>query len=125
MPWTASGAEWREPWLPLVDTSRNVEAQQADPESTLNYVRSLIERRREFADAPYETLPSPPGVWAYARGDAVCVVNLSDRLASPRGSPARAVGGGGLCRLGRRDADRGTLHQRARGAVVGADNGVQ
>jgi alpha-glucosidase len=87
MPWTASGAEWREPWLPLVDTSRNVEAQQADPESTLNYVRSLIERRREFADASYETLPSPPGVWAYARGDAVCVVNLTDRLASYEGHP--------------------------------------
>ena len=57
--------------------------------TTLNYVRSLIERRREFADAPYETLPSSPGVWAYARGGAVCVVNLSDRPATHEGHALR------------------------------------
>ena len=34
-------------------------------------------RRRAFADAPYSTLPSAGGVWAYARGDATCVVNLT------------------------------------------------
>ena len=41
----ARGDEWREPWLPLGDTKRNVEDQRADPTSTLNYVRALIEQR--------------------------------------------------------------------------------
>jgi alpha-glucosidase len=45
MPWTASGEEWRDPWLPLLDRSRNVEAQRDDPESTLTFVRSLIAGR--------------------------------------------------------------------------------
>jgi alpha-glucosidase len=78
MPWTPGGAEWVEPWLPLVDTSRNVEEQRADPTSTLHYVRDLIERRRAFAGAPYETLPSDPTVWAYRRGQATCALNMSD-----------------------------------------------
>src|SRR5204863_9293500 len=30
LPWTRSGAEWRDPWLPLGDTTRNVEDQRAD-----------------------------------------------------------------------------------------------
>jgi alpha-glucosidase len=78
MPWTRSGSEWVDPWLPLADTSRNVEDLQADSRSTLSYVRELIERRRAFGDAPYRALPSAAGVWAYARGDATCVLNLSD-----------------------------------------------
>ena len=78
MPWTRSGSEWVDPWLPLVDTSRNVEEQRADPRSTLSYARELIERRRAFGDAPYRPLPSAAGVWAYTRGDATCVLNLSD-----------------------------------------------
>src|SRR5207247_10687515 len=49
LPWTRSGAEWRDPWLPLVDTTRNVEEQRADPESTLNFTRHLIPARRSFA----------------------------------------------------------------------------
>jgi len=79
MPWTAGDGEWRDPWLPLVDTSRNVESQTADDDSTLAFVRALIRQRRALADAPYATLPSERGVWAYARGPATCVVNLSDR----------------------------------------------
>ena len=85
MPWTAGGGEWRDPWLPLVDTSRNVESQAADDGSTLAFVRSLIRQRRELADAPYTTLPSERGVWAYARGAATCVVNMSDREARHEG----------------------------------------
>jgi alpha-glucosidase len=79
MPWTRSGEEWTDPWLPLSDTSRNVEDQEADPASTLNYTRGLIEERRQLADGSYETLPSPKGVWAYRRGDKTCVVNLTGR----------------------------------------------
>lgn len=85
MPWSPSGAEWHDPWLPLVDTSRNVEAQRVDSASTLVFVRGLIARRRELGEAPYVTLPSAPGVWAYSRGDARCVVNLTGRPASHEG----------------------------------------
>ena len=85
MPWTPSGAEWQSPWLPLSDTSRNVEEQRADPASTLNYVRKLIERRKAFADAPYETLPSATGVWAYRRGTATCVLNMTDDIVGHEG----------------------------------------
>jgi alpha-glucosidase len=78
MPWTRSGSEWREPWLPLVDTSRNVEDALADRGSALHYVRALIARRREFVREPYESLESRAGVWAYRRGATVCAVNMTD-----------------------------------------------
>lgn len=77
MPWTRSGEEWRDPWLPLYDTSRNVEEQEADPGSILHYTRDLVRLRREFSDDSYETLPSEPGVWAYRRGDKECVLNMT------------------------------------------------
>jgi alpha-glucosidase len=78
MPWTRSGDEWKNPWLPLADTSVNVDDERADPESTLHYVRDLIERRKRFAGEPYESLESRDGVWAWRRGETTCVVNLSD-----------------------------------------------
>jgi alpha-glucosidase len=77
LPWTRSGAEWHDPWLPLLDTSRNVEDERADPGSTLNYVRGLVERRRAFALEPYETLPSRDGVWAYRRGPTRLALNMT------------------------------------------------
>jgi alpha-glucosidase len=85
LPWTPSGNEWRRPWLPLSDTSRNVQDQRADPASTLVYVRELIARRKQFADAPYRTLPSEAGVWAYARGDVTCVLNMTPDTATHEG----------------------------------------
>jgi alpha-glucosidase len=81
MPWTRSGDEWRDPWLPLANTARNVEEQRADPGSTLHYVRDLIARRKQFADESYETLPSAPGIWAYRRGGETCVLNMTDEPA--------------------------------------------
>jgi alpha-glucosidase len=77
MPWTRSGEEWRDPWLPLSDTSRNVEDQDADPGSILNYTRDLIRARKSFFGDGYETLPSERGVWAYRRGDRECVLNMT------------------------------------------------
>ncbi len=77
LPWTRRGAEWPEPWLPLGDTSRNVEDQGAEAGSLLEYTRDLIRARRAFADDSYETLPAPEGVWAYARGSHTCVLNLT------------------------------------------------
>ena len=44
IPWTR-GRGWREPWLPLGDTSRNVEDERRDPASVLNLVRELIAAR--------------------------------------------------------------------------------
>jgi alpha-glucosidase len=85
LPWTRSGDEWQSPWLPLADTSRNVDDQRADSASTLNFVRNLIELRRSFADAPYRSLPSPRGVWAYERGDVTCAVNLSGKAVKYEG----------------------------------------
>ena len=77
LPWTRDGAEWVDPWLPLEDTSRNVEDQEADPGSILSYTRDLIRARRELDERSYETLPSPVGVWAYARGARSCVLNMT------------------------------------------------
>jgi alpha-glucosidase len=85
LPWTRSGEEWREPWLPLGDTRRNVEEQRAETSSTLHYVRDLIRARRELGDG-YETLPSPRGVWAYRRGAKTCVLNMTPRRATYDGT---------------------------------------
>ncbi len=79
MPWASDGG-WKNPWLPLEDTSRNVEDQRADPESTLHFTRDLIALRTQLADlraGEYAELPSPLGTWAWRRGDGVVVaVNL-------------------------------------------------
>jgi glycosidase len=77
MPWT------REPparsWLPPGDHSRNVEDERLDAGSVLHLCRRLIALRREFAGEPYETVPSPPGTWAWRRGAVAVAVNLSRR----------------------------------------------
>ena len=86
MPWTRSGEEWIDPWLPLTNTKRNVEDQDADPDSILNYTRSLIEQRKEFSDDAYRTLKSPKGVWAYAHGEKRCVLNMTDDVAGYEGT---------------------------------------
>jgi alpha-glucosidase len=85
LPWTSTGKEWSDPWLPLSDTSRNIEAQRADPASTLAGVRELISRRKQFGEAPYRPLPSGSGVWAYARGEVTCVLNMTGRVADYEG----------------------------------------
>jgi alpha-glucosidase len=78
MPWTRAGREWRNSWLPLSDTSRNVENQESDPNSILNWTRDLIRERKSFTDASYETLESTnQWVWAYRRGDKTCVINMT------------------------------------------------
>ena len=88
MPWTRGGG-WTDPWLPFGGTSRNVEDQRDDPGSILNFVREAIARRRSSPDllgGRYEPLPTPPGVWAYRRGDSTTVaINLADEPASLEG----------------------------------------
>ena len=78
-PWTRSGSEWRAPWLPLVDTTRNT-----DDSTILPYTRELVATRRLLGEG-YRTLPSNAGVWAYARGDRICVLNLTARTARYQG----------------------------------------
>ncbi|MBA3246287.1 MAG: DUF3459 domain-containing protein [Actinobacteria bacterium] len=84
MPWSAAG-EWRNPWLPLVDTSPNVADQRADPASTLHFTRELIAARRPLPDlrtGSYRELESPPDVWAWRRGETCIVaVNLGAKEA--------------------------------------------
>jgi alpha-glucosidase len=79
MPWTRTGDEWRNPWVPLADTSRNVEDQLAGVDSTLDYTRDLIDARKAFAGDGYETLDAPKGIWAYRRGDRACRLNLTGK----------------------------------------------
>ncbi len=74
-PWTRSGEEWRAPWLPLHDTSRN-----AEDSTVLPYTRELISRRKELGEG-YRTLASEDGVWAYARGDTTCLLNMTEDTA--------------------------------------------
>jgi alpha-glucosidase len=120
MPWTREGG-WQDPWLPLEDTSRNVEDQRADPESTLNFTRDLIALRKELAgvrSGPYAELPAPPDAWAWRRGDGVVVaVNFGSdttEIDSVNGKIALATGRG---REG--EAVRGRLRLgKAEGAVV-------
>ena len=80
MPWTRDGG-WRDPWLPLSDTSRNVETQRADTSSTLHFTRDLITLRRTLQNlrsGAYTELPAPAGAWAWRRGDVTVAVNLGD-----------------------------------------------
>jgi len=85
LPWTRSGEEWRDPWLPLDNTERNVEGQEGDADSILEYTRGLLRERARFTDDGYRTLPSATGVWAYARGGRTCVLNLTEDVAGHEG----------------------------------------
>jgi alpha-glucosidase len=75
LPWTPGGAEWKDPWLPLTDTSRNV-----------HDTRDVMIERATFSDDSYETLPSDRGVWAYRRGDKTCVLNMTERPKTHEGT---------------------------------------
>lgn len=89
-----------EPWLPLGDAqSCNVAAQRDDPTSVLAFCRVLIALRRSWPSlhaGGYRRRESPPGTWAWHRGDdAVVAVNLADtpaRLADICGAVAIATG---------------------------------
>jgi len=70
-----------EPWLPF-GSGPDVAAQRDDPGSILRLCRDLLALRRERPDlrqAPYASLPSPDGVWAWSRGDRyAAAVNLGE-----------------------------------------------
>jgi alpha-glucosidase len=121
MPWTAAGG-WDDPWLPLADTTRNVEEQRADPASTLHFTRDLIALRRRLDDlrsGAYDELPAPPGAWAWRRGESTLVaVNLGT-------APVELEGVSGSILLGTDRSRDGDLAGQLRlepgeGAVVAA-----
>jgi glycosidase len=60
----------------------NVEAQRADPNSVLAFVRALIALRRQEADlrtGSHRARPAPAGVWVWSRGDRHFVaINMTD-----------------------------------------------
>jgi alpha-glucosidase len=125
MPWTSDGG-WEDPWLPLVDASRNVESQRSDPASTLCFTRDLIALRREHRDlheGAYVELEAPDGAWAWRRGAGVDVaVNLGSgpvEIEGVEGSVAIATDR-------RRDGERVRGRLRlgpAEGAVVALGSG--
>jgi alpha-glucosidase len=82
MPWSREGG-WRDPWLPLSDTSRNVQEQRAETSSTLHFTRDLVALRRRMPDlrsGSYRELPAPTGAWAWQRGEGTVVaVNLGSQ----------------------------------------------
>jgi alpha-glucosidase len=77
----------REParaWLPIGDAeSCNVADQLDERGSMLRLCRDLISLRREresLRSGGYTSLPAPPGVWQWRRGDdTIVALNLSDR----------------------------------------------
>ena len=78
MPWDASphaGFTTGEPWLPLNSdwNTRNVAAQEGDPNSMLWLYRELLALRRSSAalhQGAFQLLPSPEGVLAFERRHA-------------------------------------------------------
>jgi alpha-glucosidase len=80
------------PWLPMPEgwADRTVEAQAADPASTLAFFRRMLRMRREVTNGlpdAVEVLESAPGTFAFRRGGLVCMVNCEDRAARiPEGS---------------------------------------
>jgi alpha-glucosidase len=85
IPWSGSAAPYGfgpgtgQPWLPQPDdwAALTVEAQLADPASTLAFYRRALAARRALAGAPstVEMLDLGHDVLAFRRGDLVAVLN--------------------------------------------------
>jgi alpha-glucosidase len=92
LPWSGTrppygfGSGDGQPWLPMpADWAElTVEAQEADPASTLSFFRRMLQVRREVTTGlpdEVEILVSAPATLAVRRGDLVCVVNCGSRPA--------------------------------------------
>jgi len=78
------------PWLPIGPAHVNVADQRDDPDSVLALCRRLVDvRRAELSGslAGYQSLPSAPGVWAYATGSLLVAANFGT---TPAPLPAQA-----------------------------------
>ena len=92
MPWDGSpagGFTGGTPWLrlPRDSADRNVQRRAADPDSVLNFYRSLLRLRRAsgaLASGGFQALDAPDGVLAYAPTDPgerlIVVLNFTDRI---------------------------------------------
>jgi len=95
---TNAGFSSTKPWLPVHPNhqARNVEAQQADPESMLNFTRSLIQLRREhtaLVRGNFTLLTEKPkDALAYTREtpeqSILVALNFKNRMASVENIPA-------------------------------------
>jgi alpha-glucosidase len=93
IPWSGTSAPYGfgpgegQPWLPMPDdwAGLTVQAQEAEPDSTLSFFRRMLALRREVTPAlpdSVDVLDSAPGTLALRRGDLVCVVNCGSRWRS-------------------------------------------
>jgi alpha-glucosidase len=109
MQWDGSpyaGFSEGKPWLPVHPdyASRNVAAQEADPDSLLNFTKKLIALRREhpaLRRGDYVALEAAEGVMAYLRRTdeetVLVALNFSDRkvaLSLPEGNWQLLAGSG-------------------------------
>ena len=85
MPWSGDKAPFGfttgKPWLPLQDTWREftVEAEDRDPNSSLNLYRSALKIRREnFVGSGEIYWESTKGLLSYKRGQITVTLNVSD-----------------------------------------------
>ena len=88
MPWSGTVApygfgEGPDSWLPMPDdwAELTVQAQDADPESTLNLYRRALRLRHELPGLRGHDLtwvPAPAGCLAYRRGDLSVWLNAGD-----------------------------------------------
>jgi len=91
LPWSTEGANFGfsateaapAPWLPQPEwfASYVRDRQVDDVDSMLNLHRRLLQHRRELfaTDAPLEWIDAGSEVVAFRRGDAACIVNVSER----------------------------------------------
>ena len=86
IPWAVGGPSFgfgeNEPWLPQPDHwgSLSVEAQEADPDSTLSLYRTAISLRARWlqGDESFQWLDYHPLVVAFRRGALSCFINFSE-----------------------------------------------
>jgi len=104
LPWSGTASPFGfgpagEPWLPQPAqwSDRTVEAELADPASSLHFYRAVLALRRtrpELHDDGLTWLPTPEGMLAFRRGNGlICVVNFTDE---PLPLPASVTDGGPL-----------------------------
>jgi alpha-glucosidase len=90
VPWSGDSSPYgftegdTRPWLPMPAdwADVTVEAQDADPASTLSFFRRMLRVRREVVPGlpdHVEVLASAPGTFAVRRGDLVCAVNCGSQ----------------------------------------------